>query len=444
VSFDEAVERMQKTGFERAAVEAQRNSRGDGAEADANNDAKQPGHIHGGLEKQGGAELTHNETTDWLRSLGAWVVAPVQSVRPLLARIPGLRQSGGRGPPSSIALDARDVDVERMAGTSVSTESERSEEGHTSPATAPEGGQDDGAGHALADRSRADSVILAREREGGDDGAQAPNVGMDQGDAQAQSSPQAQDGEWDDRGQAEERTHDEHIHAQETEEEVATPDVSRHGDNAAIRGSPDVGRTGEQGWDGEHDDNEEHGEDEEHSRDDERCQSDEGGRDDEHADQQGRDRAQELDDDQSHDGERKRDGEQTQDGAQKPDDERDRAGEETSVQRVQTPEGTDEAGAREDAGHGGSSEPRGISGAGEQSKLDRDVVQGRDVMHGQDVEQDRDVERGREVERSRDSEHNQNGELGQAGQVTHPRRSHTRDAEDEASAPKDAGMGGEH
>ena len=75
---------MQKTGLECAAVEAQRNSRGDGAEADANNDVKQPGRVHGGLEKQGGAELTHNETTDWLRSLGAWVVAPAQSVRPLL------------------------------------------------------------------------------------------------------------------------------------------------------------------------------------------------------------------------------------------------------------------------------------------------------------------------------------------------------------------------
>ncbi|KAL1676870.1 hypothetical protein EV122DRAFT_180170, partial [Schizophyllum commune] len=304
VSFEEAVERMQRSE-ERAAKESQQNSRGDGAEPDANG-AEGPGPVHGGLEDRGGAEHTQGQTIARLKALGAWVARPFESVRPFLV--------GGRGPPSSIALDARDVDVERIAGTSVSTESERSEEGHTSPATAPEGGQDGGPGQAGAERSRGDSW----GNRGGE---------------------QEQDHE---RGQADEVTHDEHIHAQETEEEVATPDVSQHGDNAAIRGSPEVGKPGEQGWDGEHDDDEEHGEDEEQSRDDERCRSDEGGRDDEHADQQGPDGAQGLDDDQSHDGERKKDGEQTQDGAQEQADERDRAGEETRVQRFQTPEGTDE------------------------------------------------------------------------------------------------------
>ena len=75
---------MQKSDAERAARKAQRNSRGDGAEADANDDAENAGHVHGGLETQGGAERTEDETTDRLRSLGAWVVAPLQRVRPFL------------------------------------------------------------------------------------------------------------------------------------------------------------------------------------------------------------------------------------------------------------------------------------------------------------------------------------------------------------------------
>ena len=75
---------MQKTDAERAAKKPQRTSQGDGAEADANSDAEQPGRVHGGLENQGGAELTHNETTDRLRTLGAWVSTSFKRVRPLL------------------------------------------------------------------------------------------------------------------------------------------------------------------------------------------------------------------------------------------------------------------------------------------------------------------------------------------------------------------------
>ena len=86
VSFDEAIERIQKADAERATRKAQRSSRGDGAEADANDDAENAGRVHGGLENQEGAELTQNETTDRLRSLGAWVVAPFQKVRPFLGR----------------------------------------------------------------------------------------------------------------------------------------------------------------------------------------------------------------------------------------------------------------------------------------------------------------------------------------------------------------------
>ena len=69
---------------ERATKQAQRSARGDGAEIDSNDDAEQPGRVHGGLENQGGAERTESETTDRLRSLGAWVVAPLQTVRPFL------------------------------------------------------------------------------------------------------------------------------------------------------------------------------------------------------------------------------------------------------------------------------------------------------------------------------------------------------------------------
>ena len=78
---------MQKTDVERPAVEARRSSRGDGAEVDANNDAENAGRVHGGLANQGGAERTENETTDRLRTLGAWVSTSFKSVRPFLGAI---------------------------------------------------------------------------------------------------------------------------------------------------------------------------------------------------------------------------------------------------------------------------------------------------------------------------------------------------------------------
>ena len=78
---------MQKADAERATRKAQRNSRGDGAEADANDDAENAGRVHGGLENQGGAELTHNETTDRLKAAGAWGARPFKGVRPFLGTL---------------------------------------------------------------------------------------------------------------------------------------------------------------------------------------------------------------------------------------------------------------------------------------------------------------------------------------------------------------------
>ena len=69
---------------ERATRKAQRSSRGDGPEADANDDAENTGRAHGGLGNQGGAERTETETTDRLRTLGAWVSTSFKSVRPFL------------------------------------------------------------------------------------------------------------------------------------------------------------------------------------------------------------------------------------------------------------------------------------------------------------------------------------------------------------------------
>ena len=75
---------MQKSDAERAARKAQRNSRGDGAEADAKHDAENAGRVHGGLENQGGTECTESETTDRLMTLGAWISTSFKSVRPFL------------------------------------------------------------------------------------------------------------------------------------------------------------------------------------------------------------------------------------------------------------------------------------------------------------------------------------------------------------------------
>ncbi|KAL1712191.1 hypothetical protein EV715DRAFT_214141 [Schizophyllum commune] len=87
VSFEEAVERMQKTDAERAAREAQQSSQGDGAEAHFNDDAEGPGRGHGTHEDQGDAERTQNKITERIKTFGAWVATSYKSVRPFLGTL---------------------------------------------------------------------------------------------------------------------------------------------------------------------------------------------------------------------------------------------------------------------------------------------------------------------------------------------------------------------
>ncbi|KAL1717746.1 hypothetical protein EV715DRAFT_202667 [Schizophyllum commune] len=86
VSFEVAVERMQKTNPGRAAAKRQRGSHGDGAEVDANNDAQIPGCEHG-LDGQGGAERTQNEIKDRLETLGRWMATSFKGVPSFLGTI---------------------------------------------------------------------------------------------------------------------------------------------------------------------------------------------------------------------------------------------------------------------------------------------------------------------------------------------------------------------
>ncbi|KAI5885710.1 uncharacterized protein SCHCODRAFT_0238437 [Schizophyllum commune H4-8] len=111
VSFDEAVERMQKKDAKHA-WEDERRLRGNGAEADTSDDAESPGPVHGGLEDRGGAEHTQSQIISRLRDLGAWGVAPFKRVRPFLASVRRPRLGS-----SFIKLD--DIDVERTAGASI-------------------------------------------------------------------------------------------------------------------------------------------------------------------------------------------------------------------------------------------------------------------------------------------------------------------------------------
>ncbi|KAL1676871.1 hypothetical protein EV122DRAFT_215447 [Schizophyllum commune] len=235
VSFEKAVERMQKTSAERAAKKPQRSSRGDGAEADANDDAENPSSELDQLEDEGGAKVTHNETTDRLRSLGAWVAAPLQRI----ARIPGLRQVGRRERPSSFALNPRDIDtdVERIAGTSVARDSGRS------------GG---------------DPRISAWASEGGSDGEHAQDDGKCRAGEQTRGSAQEQYGEHErdgehEQGQPEDATHiqrgqtpDEGVgtDAREDVGSDAHEDVE-YGGTTSARGTPDAGGGGEQDHEGE-------------------------------------------------------------------------------------------------------------------------------------------------------------------------------------------------
>ncbi|KAI5823430.1 hypothetical protein K523DRAFT_404297 [Schizophyllum commune Tattone D] len=182
VSFEEAVERMQKTDVERPAVEARRSSRGDGAEVDANNDAENAGRVHGGLANQGGAERTENETADRLRTLGAWVSTSFKSVRPFLGAIN--RDMIRR--PSSFALGVRDVDtdLERIAGTSVA--------------------RDSGGAERAQDDAQAQEDAQARDDEQSHDDERARDGEQDQDSSQAQEDAHAQG---DERSQAEEVPH---------------------------------------------------------------------------------------------------------------------------------------------------------------------------------------------------------------------------------------------
>ncbi|KAL1698344.1 hypothetical protein EV121DRAFT_297278 [Schizophyllum commune] len=274
VSFEEAVERMQRTDAERAARETQRVSQGDGAEVDANNDAEGPGRELDQVEDQGDATRTENETTDRLRTLGAWVVAPLQRVRPFLARIPGLRQLGGRGRPSSIALSTRDVDVERDAGFSAAPDPERRGGNPPTPARESEGVQDDSAGPAMTERSGGDPPIPALASKGGRDGVRAQDGAQAQEDAQARDDDEqshddkrARDGEQDqDSSQDQEDAHAEddersqageepHVQRGQTPDEAVgtgARDDAEHGGTSA-RGTSDAGQGGVQGHGGEHD-----------------------------------------------------------------------------------------------------------------------------------------------------------------------------------------------
>ncbi|KAL1711925.1 hypothetical protein EV715DRAFT_214620 [Schizophyllum commune] len=230
VSFDEAVERMQKSDAERAAREAQRGWQGDGSDIDANDDADSPGREHDRVEDQGDGERTQSKITERLRTLGAWVVAPLQRVRPFLV--------GGRNRSSSIVLCNIDVDVERDAGTSVAPDPERRGGNPPTPARESQGGQDDGTSLAVHDDER------ARDGE------------QDQDSSQGRENAHAQD---DERSQGEEVPHvqrcqtpDEAV-GSDAREDVGTDareDVEHGGDTSA-RGTPDAGGGGEQGHEGE-------------------------------------------------------------------------------------------------------------------------------------------------------------------------------------------------
>ncbi|KAL1689539.1 hypothetical protein GGG16DRAFT_114904 [Schizophyllum commune] len=271
VSFEEAVERMQKTDAERTAREAQRSSRGDGAEADANNDAENAGRVHGGLENRGGAEHTQNYIVARLRALGAWGARPFESARSFLARIPGLRQVGGRERPSSIALSARDVDIERDAGTSPAPEQEqRGGDPHIS-AWASEGGSD---GEHAQDDAQAQEDAQARDDEQSHDDERARDGEQDQDSSQAQEDAHAQD---DERSQAEEVPH---VQCGKSPDEAVGSDArddAEHGGDTSARGTPDAGRGGEQGHDGEQGHGGEHDHEGEKAHDDEQVRGGEHG-----------------------------------------------------------------------------------------------------------------------------------------------------------------------
>ncbi|KAL1669925.1 hypothetical protein GGF50DRAFT_85215 [Schizophyllum commune] len=282
VSFEEAVERMQKTDAERAAKKPQRSSRGDGAEVDANNDAENAGRVHGGLANQGGAERTENETADRLRTLGAWVSTSFKSVRPFL----------------ELAV------TERSGG-----------DPHIS-AWASEGGSD---GEHAQDDAQAQEDAQARDDEQSHDDERARDGEQDQDSSQDQEDAHAQD---DERPQAEEVPHvqrgqtpDEGVgtDAREDVGSDAHEDVE-YGGTTSARGTPDAGRGGEQGHDGEQGHEEEQARDDVHGQAEEQVRGGEHGQAGEH-DQTGEPA---RGDQHGWDGGHGQDGEQARAGAQDP------------------------------------------------------------------------------------------------------------------------------
>ncbi|KAL1749839.1 hypothetical protein FB107DRAFT_224878 [Schizophyllum commune] len=230
VSFEEAVERMKNA--EGATKREQRSSRGDGAEADANNDAENASRAHGGLENQGGAERTESETTDQLRTLGAWVSTSFKRVRPFLV--------GGRNRSSSIALGSRDVDVERDAGTSLAPDSGPSGGSPPAPEMASEGERDG---------SSDESFITARADDEGQDDEHDHDGEHDRDDS---------------RSQAEDVPHVQRSQTPEKVEGIGAHGDAEHGGNTSDREIRDAGRRGEQ----DRDDAQGHAEEDSHAQPD--------------------------------------------------------------------------------------------------------------------------------------------------------------------------------
>ncbi|KAL1724962.1 hypothetical protein EV714DRAFT_222200 [Schizophyllum commune] len=228
VSFEVAVERIQKSDAERAAREAQRGWQGDGPEIDANDDAEIPGRVHGGLENRGGAERTENKITERLKAAGAWGARPFKGVRPFLGTL------NRRNHPSSIALCSRDVDVERDAGTSLAPDSGPSGGSPPAPEMASEGERDG---------SSDESFITARADDEGQDGAHARDNARAMDDEQTHDGTPRHDEE---RGQAEEETYVQRSQTPEKVEGIGAREDAEHGENTSVREIRVAGRRGEQ------------------------------------------------------------------------------------------------------------------------------------------------------------------------------------------------------
>ncbi|KAI5885713.1 uncharacterized protein SCHCODRAFT_02644174 [Schizophyllum commune H4-8] len=300
VSFEEAVERMQKKDAEHAG-EDERRLRG-GAENDTNDDAESSASEYDRLDDQGGAEHTQSQMIARLRELGAWGVAPFKRIHRFLASVRRPRHG-------SSFIKLNDFDVERTAGASILPGPMRSEVDTSVPAMASEAGQGDEHGQ---DGEHAQDGEQDQDREQDRDGSHS-RVG---GHSQTEKILHVQT-----RGTME--------GTQGTAEELCAPRDAEDEGSTSVREIPDAEKRSEQ----DHDD-EEGSRDSEHGRDDEHGRHDEHGRDDEHG--RGGDHAR--------DGQRDRDGGQDRDSAQDRNDEQIRVGEQIQAEEiphVQTP-GTEE------------------------------------------------------------------------------------------------------